>query len=758
MLLFKKMLRDVSKHKLQFIAIFLMTFFAIYIFVGVGSEAYGIENNLNNYYNDTNMADVWVYNNTFTNSTIKEIENLSSTNQIERQLTIDTIGDMEDNPNIKLHYIENNTISKYYPVKGPNINISDKNGIWLDKRFADARNISIGDKIKVKYNNIIIEKTVRGLGYSPEYVFEEPKKTFIPDFNLQGFGYLSYKAFPEDDINYNTLLIKTNENASKYQKDLNTVSNNYSIYLTREGQGSHKTINSEIDQHKMMGVMIPIIFVIVSLLTLLTTMIRIVSNQRTQIGILKSLGFKNRTIINHYLSYGIFIIISASILGFILGPLTLPKIFESSMSTSYTLPVWSPGFNWSFIIVPLIMLMLSILFTYATVKNIACESPASTLMPKAPKVSRLKFINNTKIWRKSSFNIKWNIKDMSRSKIRTLVTIVVIITCTILVITSLGMDDAMNGIEKWEYGGVNHYSNQINLKDNITDYEINSICEKYDGTQVMSKEIEIKHNNISKTANLNSYNNTKLITPNNEDMEKIKYDNSSVLISKKTAELLNLKVGDTVEWHIYTNNTWVNSTITGIYADSSNQGLIVSPDKIKELGMDYTPTTIVTDYKSVDDNLSGISSVSSVSDLQNSWQEIIKTTNEMVGILIIFSILLTVIVLYSLAVLSFTESERDLATLKVIGFKSKYISKLYLSKSIFLSIIGFIIGLPISYYVLRLILDSSGESYYFPTFYSITTIILSFVLIVGVSVLVNIIFSYKIRSIDMVKSLKKGRG
>lgn len=299
---------------------------------------------------------------------------------------------------------------------------------------------------------------------------------------------MSYKAFPKENINYNTLLIRTNENTSKYQEDLNTISSNYSIYLTRDSQLSHKTISSEIDQHKMMGVMIPIIFVIVSLLTLLTTMTRIVSNQRTQIGILKSLGFKNKTIINHYLSYGIFIIIFASILACILGPLTLPKIFESSMATTYTLPVWSPGFSWSFVIVPLIMLILAILFTYPTVKNIARESPSSTLMPKAPKISKLRFINNTKLWKRFNFNIKWNIKDMSRSKLRTLVTIVVIITCTILVIASLGMEDAMNSVESWEYGSINHYSNQINLKDNITDYQINLISERYNGTQVMSKD------------------------------------------------------------------------------------------------------------------------------------------------------------------------------------------------------------------------------------------------------------------------------
>ncbi|OWT32541.1 hypothetical protein BGI41_07140 [Methanobrevibacter sp. 87.7] len=757
MLLFKKMLRDMSKHKLQFIAIFLMTFFAVYIFVGIGSEAYGIEDNLNSYYNDTNMANVWIYNDTISNSTVNQIENLSSTLGVERQLTVDTVGDMKDNPDIKLHFIENNTISKYYPVKGPNIDINDKDGIWLDKRFADARNLSIGDKIKVKFNNIEIEKTVRGLGYSPEYIFEQPKKTFIPDFNIQGFGYLSYKSIPGDNINYNTLLIRTNENTSQYQKDLDTVSNNYSIYLTREGQGSHKTISSEIDQHKMMGVMIPIIFVIVSLLTLLTTMTRIVSNQRTQIGILKSLGFKNRTIINHYLSYGIFMIIFGSVLGFILGPLTLPGIFEVSMATTYTFPVWSPGFDWSFVLVPLVMLILAILFTYITVKSIAHESPASTLMPKAPKISKLKFINNTKFWKNLNFNIKWNIKDMSRSKIRTLVTIVVIITCTILVLTSLGMENAMDEIEVWEYNDINHYNNQINLESNITDSQIDYLSKEYNGTQVMSQEIEIKHNGVSKTSNLNSFNNTGIITPNNKYMKKILFDNNSVLVSEKTAQILNLKVGDTVEWHIYSNNKWVNSTITGIYADSSSQGLIISPDKINESGLNFTPTSIVTYNKSVDDNISGVASVSSVSDLQKTWKTLMETVNEMVDILIIFSILLSIVVLYSLAVLSFTESERDLATLKVIGFKSRYISRIYLNKSIFLAIIGFIIGIPLAYQVLGLILDSSGEDYYFPNSYSISSIIMTFIIVVGVSVLVNIIFSRKIKNIDMVQSLKKGR-
>ena len=134
-----------------------------------------------------------------------------------------------------------------------------------------------------------------------------------------------------------------------------------------------------------------------------------------------------------------------------------------------------------------------------------------------------------------------------------------------------------------------------------------------------------------------------------------------------------------------------------------------------------------------------------------------ESANLLIAILIIFAIGLSVVMLYSLGILAFTEVERDLATLKVIGFKTKDIRRLFLTQNLILSVIGFLFGVPIGYYVLRIMMDSSGDTFYYPINYNPITIVITFLFVIGLSFLVNLLFSSKIKNIDMVKSLKKGR-
>lgn len=128
-MLFKKMLRDMKKHKMQFISIFLMAFITLLVFVGVGAEVQGLDNSVHDFYNQTNMADIWLYGDNFSNKTLDDISNISSTNGVERQLVLKTTGDLDKDPTVTLHFIEKNELSQYYPIKGENIDFDNKKGI-----------------------------------------------------------------------------------------------------------------------------------------------------------------------------------------------------------------------------------------------------------------------------------------------------------------------------------------------------------------------------------------------------------------------------------------------------------------------------------------------------------------------------------------------------------------------------------------------------------------------------------------------------
>ena len=137
-----------------------------------------------------------------------------------------------------------------------------------------------------------------------------------------------------------------------------------------------------------------------------------------------------------------------------------------------------------------------------------------------------------------------------------------------------------------------------------------------------------------------------------------------------------------------------------------------------------------------------------------SWDRLSESMMVMVYVLIFFASVLSIVVLYNLSLLSFTEIERDIANLKVFGFKTSNLRKLLLTRNLWFSSIGFILGIPLGYLLLRLIMDSSGESFYYPTGLSLFNIILTFIITFGLSILVNLLFSRKIKKIKMVESLK----
>ena len=755
-MLFKKMLRDIRKHKTQFLSIFLMAFLGVFVFAGVGGESVGLEVNSNNYYNDTNLADGWIYSADLSDDFVDKVNNLSLTTASERQLVLDSVADFKNDPEISLHFVENNTISKFYLMDGEPLNVSDDDGVWLDKSFADAKGLKVGDNITFKFNGLEIEKEIKGMGYSPEYVYHASSSSVVPDFNKIGFAYLSYKAFPLDNVPYNVLNVKFEGTPDEYDDLLSDkLDGDYNSFIERSEHTSVSQFSEEMDQHKMMSDIFPVVFILIAMLILLTTMTRIIAHQRTQIGILKASGFTNRSIMIHYISYGFWLVLVGSVLGLILGPLTLPKLFLPSMSATYKLPSWDPAWSMNFIYVTALMIVMSLAVSYFAVRSISKENPADTIKPKAPKVSSSGFVEKFGFWKKLSFNARWNYRDAKRNKFRALMTIIGVIGCTALLISAFGMYDGMNDLKEWEFNQINHYDSKLVIDEEASLSEIDDVADDVDGDKIMESAIEIESSSAKKSGSLLVLNHTDLITPTDYDWNRISIGDDEVSISQKMADLLDVGVGDTVTWHIMGSDKWVNTTIDKIHADPTSQGFIMSKDKLEDLDLNYTATSIVT-AEHVDKNYSAIKSVNSIKDIVSSWDELTEAMWLAIYVLIFFASVLAVVVLYNLGLLSFTEIEREIATLKVLGFKTGSLRRLLLTQNLWFTAIGFLVGLPVGYYILKIMWESSGDSFYILPSISIGNFLISAAITFALSILVNLMFSRKIKKLDMVESLKSG--
>lgn len=731
-----------------------MAFLGVYVFAGFGAESFGFEETASTYYGETNLADGWIYASDLDNDFVDKVNALSSTKDSERKLIVNSIADFDNNPDITLHFLEDDDISKFYLVKGEEFNLSDGDGVWLDIRFAESKNLTVGDNISFTFEGMTIEKEIKGLGYSPEHLYQTSDSSMIPDYDKMGFAYMSYNAFPISDVPYNVLLVKYDGNSSNYEKQLdNDLTRDYSSFLPRAQHPSFAEFQDETEQHQMMTDVIPVIFIIISMLTLLTTMTRIINNQRMQIGVLKALGFKNRTIMFHYISYGFWMVLAGSILGLILGPLTLPPIMFEEMADLYSIPYWLTGFNISFVFVTVLMVVLAALISYLACRNIVNESPSSAIRPKVPKVSTSGFLEKLGLWKKFSFNVRWNYRDAKRNKFRALMSIVGVLACTLIIVASFGCMDGFDEMKEWSYDDINHYSSKLVLEENATVSQIDYIAEDVGGEKLMESSIEIKSGDVKKSGVITVLDDNKLYTPTDDDKNPIKISDNEVSISKKMAQLLDVKEGDTVKWHIMGSDEWVSTKVGNIHSDPTSQGIIVTKEKLDDLGLNYTVTSIISS-DNVDKNYSGVKTIFSMNSLTDSWDDMMESSMTIIYLLAIFASLLSVIVLYNLGLLSFTEIKREFATLKVLGFKSSQLRKLLLTQNLWFTTIGFVIGIPLGREVLQYLWGTMGDSFYLKATISIKTLIITFIITYVVSILVNLMFSGKIKKLNMVESLK----
>ena len=726
-----------------------MAFLGIFAYCGIYGEYYGLVQTSDAYYAQTNMADGWIYNTSFDDSSIDKISEFAT--ESDRQLVVQSVADFDNKPDIKLHFVENGTISKFYSVEGEDFNPSDESGVWLDKRFADEKDLTVGDKITFEFDDVNITKEIRGIGYSPEYIYESSPNSLTPDFSQMGFAYLSHEAYPKD-LDYNTLLVKYDGSDSDFKEKLDD-SLEYLSFTKKEDQLSVAKFSDEMAQHKMIGDVFPIVFILVTFLSLLTTMTRIVTLQRTQIGILKAVGYRDSTIILHYVSYGFFPVLAGAVLGLITGPMIIPQMFYPTMSATYSMPSWNPGFDVSFIYISALMVLSSVFVTYLSCRKISKENPANTLRPKAPNMSSNSLIEKSRFWNRLSFNLRWNWRDARRNKFRAFMAIVGVMGCVALLIAAFGMNDCMGELKTWEYDNISHYESKLLLSNNANPMELYYILNYTNGSFIMQQSIEIKANDVEDTVVLLVSNNTDLISYTDSHKNPIDIDDGDVSISTKLADKFNLTIGDEIKWHIVGEDKWVASRIGQIHAEPISQGLIMSPNTLEDQGLNFTPTNILTKDK-FGENYDSIKSVASMGKMKESWDNVTHAVMMMVYVVTFVAVALAILVLYNLGILSFTEMEREIATLKVLGFKTDVLRKLLLTQNVIFTAIGFVLGIPLGFYFMTLMMNAAGDSLYYVPSLTLGNILLTAVITFAISIGVNLMFSDKINDLNMVEALK----
>ena len=361
-MLLKKLFRTLWHYKAQFISMVLMIALGIGVFLGFNIEWYSLEKNLTEIYEATDFADYRIYaEQAFSEKDLQAVLAVEGVEDATRYLSVITsVKDSEDT--LALTVVENPKVSGMLVTSGQAYDPESPDGIWLSDSYAVANGISVGDSVTMIYKMITVTGTVKGMVKSSEYLICLPDETrMMPDYSSHGYAFISPKMLDASipamyrliigDSLYMQLNVKSSLEKADFVEKMDRALGRTLLVLSKDETISWAEAQGEVDEGKTMGSILPVLFLAIAILTMVTTMHRITVSEKTQIGTLKALGFRDNRILRHYTSYALIIGILGSILGiaigyglgwFILNP-------DSAMATYLDMLSWTlyaPAFCW----------------------------------------------------------------------------------------------------------------------------------------------------------------------------------------------------------------------------------------------------------------------------------------------------------------------------------------------------------------------------------------------------------------------------
>ena len=745
-------------YKAQFISMIIMIALGIGIFVGFNMEWVSIDVNTSSFFEKTNFADFRIISDSgFSEDDLNKVKDIDGVSDVSRFLSVNADVEGQNGDTVALTVTENENVSKPYLISGKEYDAKSENGVWLSDKYAAANGFELGDDITFKYKTIEISGKVEGLIKASEYlVCVRDSSQLMPDYNTHGFAYISPVMYEKAAkmAFYPQINILSSLSKKEMAEKIDAALDKTLLVLSKDENSSYAAQQGEAEEGKTMGSVMPVLFLLIAVLTMVTTMHRLTAKEKTQIGTLKALGFKDKRILRHYTSYAFMIGIIGSALGIGLGYFVAWFLMNpnGSMGTYLDMPEWKLGIPWFCYIILAAIIVLLTLIGFLSVKQMLHGTPAEALRPYTPKKVKNLLVEKTKWFHRLSFGTRWNLRDTMRHKSRTAMSLIGIIGCTLLIVGSLGMRDTMTAFLDMYYNDATNYSSRIYVSEDATDEQIQELIKKYDGDWSASVSVQLNEKAISLDVYELTTNKVRFPSAETKDFENIGDDGA--YICKRLSDEFNLKKGDTVTISPYGSDDEYTLKISGIIR-SVSENIVISPKYAEKIGLDVKADSIYTSTEKADIKAeSAIKSVQSKQMIIDSFDTFNEIMNMMVAVLIVAATVLGIVVLYNLGVMSYTERYREMATLKVVGFRNRKIGKLLISQNMWVTVIGVIVGIPAGIGTLSFLVTQLASEYEMRISVSVLSIAVSAVLTFAVSLLVSLMVARKNKKIDMVEALK----
>lgn len=746
----RKIIRTLLNYKAQMISMLLMIILGVGIFLGCNIEWYSIKTNRTNYYEDTGYPEYRIYKDSFSLDELQYVKDFSDVKYATRALT--TLGSLNNNTYLMLNVLEDCQNIKPFYIDGE-VYSNEADGIYLSDLYAKENNIKLNDYLDIEAEGFKIHEPVKGLIKSSEYLIcLKDSFQLLPNYKEYAYCYLSHKMITKylGQAFYNTVYASSKLSTSDFEaKALNALGASITV-LSYQDETGYSGSNGEIEEGKTMALLIPTAFILIAVLTMVTTMARISTNERIQMGVLKSLGFKRKKIARHYSLYGLIIGIIGTLIGCVLAYGIAYYIInpKGPMSTYLDFPSWHLYMPWYgvliVILLPITLGIISYLIVNSELKGTACE----TLKPKREKAVKASYIEKTKFFSKASFQTKWNIRDMLRHKARTIMSIIGVLFSTVLIFACMGMRDTVIDFKNTLYNENYNFENKLTLNSQISNTKALDLASKYEADY--EANVAIKLNN--KTVVLSIINNSRnLLGIVDEKENRLELKDGGVYVCRRIKDD-GYKINKEIDFNLYGSKEIISSKVIGVCL-SMTEGIYMTENTANELGISYKIQTLYTNLNAMVD--SNVSSITTKTELLSAFNTMMEMMDSMIWILILASAILAVVVLYNLASLGYIEKIREMSTLKVIGFTNKKIAKILVVGTIWITVMGLIIGLPLGAYLLDILLRALAGEYEMNMAFGYLSYIVGIVVPFLVSLVTIYLISKKTKKLDMVSALKE---
>ena len=547
--------------------------------------------------------------------------------------------------------------------------------------------------------------------------------------------------------------------------------------FSRSYNPGYTGFGQDADRMANLASVFPIIFFLVAALVCLTTMTRMVEEQRVQIGALKALGYSSLAISRKYILYGLLPSLIGGVLGLAIGYSLFPKMIFTAYQIMYQMPDIELR---AYADISLFSLLAAVACT--TVATLwAClatlrETPASLMRPRTPKAGKRVFLEYIKpLWRKMSFTHKVTARNLFRYQKRFWMTVIGIGGCTALIIAGFGLRSSLLFTMSRQYDELFHYSGQVTLSDNVLDDERQAVEDFLAGDERIVNYVPCAAS--SATVTTSGYSTTAYIEVMEADEigkvvdlfdyksgDPITMGDEGVYIDQKLSELLDVSVGDTF---FLDGDERGDVTVAGIYEHYTGHFVYMTPGYYENaLHADGEPNAYLLNFTSDDTDtcnaifekllsLSGVATTSRMRDTQDTYMHSMERVDFVVVIIILAAAALAMVVLFNLSNINITERQRELATIKLLGFYDNEVSAYVYRENIVLTVFGILMGCFMGHWLhIYLVRSTEIDLMMFGRQTEWTAYVYAAILTMLFSVAVNILAHFRMKKIDMVESLK----